>query len=378
VSSIRGGGPGGSIRERARQSSAVGAHAGPAAEARRASAIPGWLRAILLLPQSPRPMAHPDRHIAETSRRMAHSTRRQRLAAVTALFSGSVPARAGSPAPAGRSMPRLDPRRWEMVAVLSLLLCAALLSVTGPIASAGRTQPTPSGDLAIVDTTPAPTPDATETETPGQTGMPEPTLLPTPEPTASPQPTRKPVPKPPSVRKFVALGDSLTAWPADNPWPSRLDAIDTKLKLVNNAGVPGNTTAQMRARLDSDVYAYHPDVLFVLGGTNDLGLGISGSATIANLRAILVGAKAHGIMVILIVVPPDKYTSMAPRIDSLNTAIVNLARSQRVTYVDIHSPLTSSRGTFYPKYTTDGIHFTSLGCQTVTNTIRARIRLLGL
>ena len=278
-----------------------------------------------------------------------------------------------------------------MVAVLAVLFVAALLSVTGPIAGAGSTRPTPSGDMALVDTTPSPSPTPTEsaTDTPGvadtdppgttETPEPAPTLLPTEPPTAKPNtlPTRNPGPKPPAVRTFVALGDSLTAWPS-TPWPNRLDAADSKLQLVNNAGVPGNTTAQIRARLNRDVYPYNPDVLFVLGGTNDLGLGISGSAIIANLRAIIVGAKAHKITVILLVLPPEGYSSMAPKIESLNSAIVNLARAQRVTYVDIHSPLTNSNGVYYPKYTVgDGLHLSQLGAQVVANTIRARVRLLG-
>jgi lysophospholipase L1-like esterase len=219
-----------------------------------------------------------------------------------------------------------------------------------------------------------------DTDPPGATDSPEPapTLLPTEPPTARPNPLpKKPVPAPPAVRTFVALGDSLTAWPS-TPWPNRLDAADSKLKMVNNAGIPGNTTAQMRARLNRDVYPYKPDVLFVLGGTNDLGLGISGSATIANLRAIIVDAKAHKITVILLVVPPDGYSSMAPKINSLNTAIVNLARSQRITYVDIHAPLANANGVYYSKYTVgDGLHLSDLGAQVVANTVRARVRLLG-
>jgi lysophospholipase L1-like esterase len=134
----------------------------------------------------------------------------------------------------------------------------------------------------------------------------------------------------------------------------------------------------MRARLNSDVYPYNPDVLFVLGGTNDLGFGISGSAIIANLRAILVDAKAHKITVILLVVPPQSSSGSARAIESLNTAIVNLARAQRVTYVDIHAPLTNANGVFYPKYAmSDGLHLSNLGAQAVANTVRARVRLLG-
>jgi lysophospholipase L1-like esterase len=69
---------------------------------------------------------------------------------------------------------------------------------------------------------------------------------------------------------------------------------------------------------------------------------------------------------------------MGPKINSLNAAIINLANSQRVVYVDIHAPLTNGSGTYFPKYTSDGLHFTDLGAQTVANTIRARIRGLRL
>jgi lysophospholipase L1-like esterase len=384
VNSIRGrGASGGSVRERAAPAPAPQGDQSTAGQGQ--SWLPGWLRAVLLLPSLPRPMAHPDRHAAEAARHMAHPSRKSPLASLASLVSFDAPDHdegSTSTLVRRRFLPS-EPRRREVLAVLSMLFVAALFSVTGPIAGAGSTRPTPSGDMAIVDTTPDTTPDTTasptETGAPAATYSPEPSVPPTSTPTARPRPApaKKPAPKPVKVRTFVALGDSLTAWPS-TPWPTRLDAEDSGIKLVKNAGVPGNTTAQMRARLSSDVYAYDPDVLFVLGGTNDLGLGVSESATIANLRAILVGAKSHKIAVILLLVPPDSYTSMAPEIDSLNAAIVTLARSQHVTYVDIHTPLTNSNGVYYSKYTSDGLHFSDLGAQTVANTVRARIKLLGL
>jgi lysophospholipase L1-like esterase len=268
-----------------------------------------------------------------------------------------------------------------VVAVLTLLIVASLFSVTGQIAGAGSMSPSPSSGMVAGDITADPSPTPATTPEPDGTASPAPaTPAPTATPTPKPKPkapARKAAPKSVVVRTFVALGDSLTAWP-DTPWPSRLDAEDATLRLIHNAGVPGDTTAQMRARLTKDVYDYNPNVLFVLGGTNDLGFGISGSATIANLRAIIIGAKAHKIMVILLLVPPDSYTSMAARVNSLNAAIVSLANSQRVTYVNIHAPLANADGVYYPKYTSDGLHFSDLGAQTVANTVRARVRLLGL
>jgi lysophospholipase L1-like esterase len=343
-------------------------------------------------------MAHLDPHIAEQARQMAHPPRKPSLgplgplgaalAAVTpawihrdtnALDSARASISTGV-ARSGRRFLPVEPRRREMMAVMLLLVVASLFSVAGPISGFGSTPGSPSDGIAAgvdstpdVTATPAPTPD------PGGSFVIEPTAPPaTPTPKPRPLPTKRPAARPARVLKFVTLGDSLTAlqWTPNSPWPSRLDSLDPLLTLVNNAGVPGNTTAQMRARLNTDVYPYNPDVLFVLGGTNDLGLRINQSAIIANLRAILVDARAHKIMVILLVLPPES-SAMAREIGSLNTAIVNLARAQRVTYVDIHAPLANANGAYFPKYTSDGLHLSSLGAQVVANTVRARVRLLG-
>ena len=366
----------------------------------RKSAIPGWLRASLFLPASPRQMAHLDPHLADDARYMAHPARKSSLGPLGPLgaaFAAITPAWMHRDASAlgdarasisievarsGRRFLQLEPRRREVMAVMLLLVIASLFSVTGPISGYGSSEPTPvyvliGGDpMADTSATPVEPLHPVGTLAIDPTMTPATPATPTPKPRPKPLPTRKPVAKPAKVRTFVALGDSLTAWPA-TPWPSRLDSQDTLLTLVNNAGVPGNTTAQMNARLNADVYAYHPDVLFVLGGTNDLGFGISASATIANLRAIIVGAKAHKIMVVLLLVPPDSFSSMAPKIASLNAAIIHLANSQVVNYVDIHAPLANANGVFYSKYTSDGLHFTDLGAQVVANTIRARVKRLG-
>jgi lysophospholipase L1-like esterase len=118
-------------------------------------------------------------------------------------------------------------------------------------------------------------------------------------------------------------------------------------------------------------------VLFVLGGTNDLGLGISGNTIIANLKAIIVGAKAHKITVVMLLVPPDGYTNMVARIDSLNAAIMRLAISQKISVANIHDVLSNSKGLLQPRYTVDGLHFSNLGAQVAANAVWARVKRLG-
>jgi len=118
-------------------------------------------------------------------------------------------------------------------------------------------------------------------------------------------------------------------------------------------------------------------VLFVLGGTNDLGTGVSEATAIANLKAIVVKAQARGIRVFLLPVPPNGSSSMVGPIDSLNAAIQHLANIYKIVMIDIHTPLSGSGGLIQSRYTVDGLHFNNLGAQQVAVTIYNRIHRLG-
>jgi len=158
-------------------------------------------------------------------------------------------------------------------------------------------------------------------------------------PLGGPASTAAPVPAP---RTFVVLGDSLSVWAfashgtrasTTGAWPSLLAGMDSDLKLVHNAGVPGNTTTQMLARLRRDVFAYHPDILFVLGGTNDAGDDFAVSTTVANLRKIVEAARAQGIEVVLLTIPPNNAlrSSRLARLRQTNTALIALGKADGIT-----------------------------------------------
>lgn len=226
---------------------------------------------------------------------------------------------------------------------------------------------------------PSPIPTAEPSATP--TEVPTPTPPPTPAPTRTRSPTPAPiaraVPRGSGVRT-VTLGDSLTAWPTGNPWPSRLDAEDPAVSLVHNAGVPGNVTAQMLARFGYDVARYSPGLLIVMGGTNDIGHGIAQSTTIANLRAIVEAGKANGMTVVLLTIPPNSFTGEIVAVRSLNVAIRSLAAAEGVAVIDIYTPLATASGVYKPGYTVDGLHFSNVAAQVVADTVRAGLAAIGL
>src|ERR1700736_5053320 len=70
---------------------------------------------------------------------------------------------------------------------------------------------------------------------------------------------------------LVALGDSLTSGLAGTPgsYPAVLATLLPSPWKVVNRGIPGNTTADMLGRFDSDVTPSSPQYVIVLAGIND-------------------------------------------------------------------------------------------------------------
>ena len=104
---------------------------------------------------------------------------------------------------------------------------------------------------------------------------------------------------------LVALGDSLTAGyglPQEDGFVPQLQAWLTAQRqdvVVVNAGVSGDTTAGGLARLDWSLTPEVDAMIVTLGG-NDLLRGIDPAASRANLDAILQGAQARKLPVLLV------------------------------------------------------------------------------
>ena len=76
------------------------------------------------------------------------------------------------------------------------------------------------------------------------------------------------------------------------------------------AGVPGNTSAQMLARMDAFL-ANNPEGIVILAGTNDASQGVSIDTYISNMRQIITRAKSAGCAVIICTVPPKSSSATA-------------------------------------------------------------------
>jgi acyl-CoA thioesterase-1 len=119
---------------------------------------------------------------------------------------------------------------------------------------------------------------------------------------------------------IVAFGDSLTygtGTSEDHAYPATLSRMINR--TVINAGLPGETTGEGLDRLPHVMDEFHPKLVLLCLGGNDMLKRQSATQTESNLRAIIQAIRASGANVILIGVPeprlfsgpPDYYETLA-------------------------------------------------------------------
>lgn len=111
----------------------------------------------------------------------------------------------------------------------------------------------------------------------------------------------------------VAFGDSLTYGTGADTQAAYPAVLSTLLEHpIVNAGVPGETTTDAIARLPQVLNQYHPKLVLLCLGGNDM-LRQQPAATIAdNLRTLVRAIQARGAAVVLIGVPEPKLFGGAP------------------------------------------------------------------
>jgi acyl-CoA thioesterase I len=171
--------------------------------------------------------------------------------------------------------------------------------------------------------------------------------------------------------KIVFLGDSVTAGLGlltDEAYPAvigRQFAADgyPEVEIVN-AGVSGDTTAGGLRRLD-DVLEPGARILVVALGGNDALRGLSPAQTHDNLAAIIQGAQAKDVQVVLVgmLAPPNLGPDYR---DAFAKAFADLARDDKKTVAYVPFLLEGVAGN--PALNQpDGIHPTAEGARIIAN-----------
>lgn len=178
---------------------------------------------------------------------------------------------------------------------------------------------------------------------------------------------------------IVLFGDSITLANDTHPtncgyWNWANAMLGQRLDVLSNAGVGGNSTTQMFARIKADVNSKNARWVFVNGGANDIASDTSADTIYNNLINIYKTCFNNGQRVIATTILPSTSFNTAPRttiFEDVNDRLRAYALTQstdKFILSDI-APLYLDTGSAYAVplagYTIDGVHPNALGASTV-------------
>ena len=157
--------------------------------------------------------------------------------------------------------------------------------------------------------------------------------------------------------KAMVLGDSFAANGASWAIPANWFAQATiqsrsAIRFLGNAGIAGDTLANMLARLNTDVIAKGPDKVFIGAGSTDIAAGTLPATVAAATGSIVAALKAANILPILCSIPP--VSGYVTATANYNLQLQSIAAQQGVPFADLSSAITDpTTGLIFAAYGTD-------------------------
>ena len=150
---------------------------------------------------------------------------------------------------------------------------------------------------------------------------------------------------------IVFLGDSITEF-------LNVDEFLPSYHIIKR-GIAGDTTSGVLRRL-GEVIALKPRKLFLLIGTNDIGIDLWTTSIARNIREIVsrIQAKSPETKIYLESLFPTRHIPSRPNayIQELNHEIAAIAQDLHCTFIDLYPLLLGEDGELAEEYTLDGLH----------------------
>lgn len=181
--------------------------------------------------------------------------------------------------------------------------------------------------------------------------------------------------------KIAFLGDSITeyGWTKENGYV--LKVVDSLRQSGMNiepipAGICGNSSKDMSDRLDNDVLTKKPDVMFFMGGINDIWFDLCTIEEFKNnVETIIDKVKQSGAKLYIIsitVITEDLNNPKNLEVDEYNKVLKELTLQKGVHYIDANKVFKDE----LKKYdnpenvlTVDGVHLNDRGNELLASTI---------
>ena len=175
------------------------------------------------------------------------------------------------------------------------------------------------------------------------------------------------------MKTIVCHGDSLTEGADFNPnytWP-KLVENQVKVKIINS-GIGGDTSAGMLSRFYQDVIRHKPEMVLIVGGTNDLWWDLDPNYIQANIFAMACQAEYHDIAPVVglplplylenirqqkMMAPIGGWENCIQKLDRLADVLATSARENDIAILDFYNLFRDSKGATVGKYfIEDGLH----------------------
>lgn len=193
--------------------------------------------------------------------------------------------------------------------------------------------------------------------------------------------------------KVVCFGDSLTfgyGVSKEYRW-TEIVRKELNIQLINR-GFSGDTTAGMLSRSYKDVAKNKPDIVIIMGGTNDFISGRSEERVEENISSLCSEAIANSIIPIIAIQPlteegmANKFWTSEVNYSKVNNCIrdyrewvINNETYTNIKYIDIYKTIEELCNTHTKEeYYIDGIHLTEKGHNVIAKLVIDKLRNIGL
>lgn len=187
--------------------------------------------------------------------------------------------------------------------------------------------------------------------------------------------------------KIAFLGDSITefGWIYQDGY---VNIILEKLKSQNYnikpipAGIRGQVTKELLNRLEKDVLNKKPDIVFFMGGLNDIWLGKGDISDFSkNITNIIDKTQQQNIPMIIMnltLISDDLKSRVNQSIDEYNKALTEITKEKRVQLIDVNTEFKKAVLKLPQNHSLleqDGVHLTAKGNSLLAETILKNIDL---
>jgi len=157
---------------------------------------------------------------------------------------------------------------------------------------------------------------------------------------------------------------------------SGIDKNISKELVFMNKGIPGELTSNLLARIHVDLLDVKPkpDYSIIIGGTNDLGWGVSNEKIFENIKKLHTISRENGIFSIGGTIPPvrteQSFGTYNKRKIKLNKILVSYFNNNGIPFADLYIGMLDEKGNLKKNYAyIDGLHFSVEGYKQMGTTI---------